>query len=1076
MKKHVLCGLLACVASALLPAQKKTDAQPELTLKPARKIEFETTEGTAMSVDVSPDGKTVIFDLLGDLYTMPMAGGRARALTKGMAWDRQPRFSPDGKHIAFISDRSGSENVWVMDITGAQAQNLTRGRNFYPLSQPLWTADGKAILVGIDRQLWRYDLTGGEGLLLSDDDYISGGSALPKDGGIVFIGKKGVILRQEKAKQPDSVLVSCEKVWNCSSSLVSPDGRWLVYARQAQSAAMGVTLYLQALQSTSGEAIQGRVLAPFVETVEQQFLPAGMFVPGYAFTPDSRSLVVAMQGKLQKIDLASRQAKIIPFEAQVHAELAPLASFPRRLDDADLQIKQIRGLQSSPDGKNWIFTALGKIWRVDGEGRPYRLTDGALRESDPVYSPDGKWIAYVTWSDITGGQLWKLPVMGGNPVLLSTESGAYLAPRWLPDGSALVFFYNEHQKEVIKRVTEHNRDSYKNNEATKRQVEYYPARIAAAGGPIARIGNTRAMIENVWSAIVPGLTVGADGKQIYFLTPLQYGKNPYDALSALVSMEIDSGVSRHLLAFTASIAGRDFVEPYDHQVLVSPDKRWIAVWSNFGLRVLPLPTAEKPVEVINLLDMDKYQDFIPVSSSSLSPGWTTRGSQLQWIWDSRIYQVPVKQFASPGTLHPSWVNTVDLRVPRVVSKDSVLLKGARLITMKRSKKSLSSACRHPVDGGIIDRGDILIAGRRIAAVGITGSFKVPAGTRVLDMSGMTVIPGLVDLLGNNTGSRNFYINPQHNSVYDANLAYGVTTFYASVVGFGAGVSSEMVETGELRGPRAILSFLAGNPEGAFDQNDRSAIERALPVFTQYGYPYFKTYEGKQPRYERQWISEIATRQPISLSFHQHDHFRVLQNVLDGYGMIVHTTGGVLYRDVIELLARSGTAYNMAAGYDVMTAQDIWDASHRNFWWDEDIDTAVENVSSLDSLPAQLTDRIKQPWREVSKLLCAGVIVGTGTDTYNLSGLSMQSQLWSMAESGDLKPLEILQIGTLNNIRALGLEADLGSIEVGKVADLVILEKNPLDNIRNTASTRYVLKDGIVYDADTLNVVTERVLR
>src|SRR3954470_6393559 len=139
----------ALVSPAIVRAQggPSADAAPKagLPLKTARTHTFTTTKGTWISLDVSPDGKTIVFDLLGDLYSLPITGGTATRLTSGMAYDAQPRFSPDGKKIVFISDRSGGENVWLMNADGKDTTALTTGNNNMYVS-PTFSPDGKYVV------------------------------------------------------------------------------------------------------------------------------------------------------------------------------------------------------------------------------------------------------------------------------------------------------------------------------------------------------------------------------------------------------------------------------------------------------------------------------------------------------------------------------------------------------------------------------------------------------------------------------------------------------------------------------------------------------------------------------------------------------------------------------------------------------------------------------------------------------------------------------------------------------------------------------------------------------------------
>src|SRR5437588_8927958 len=136
-------ALSACAQDE--PPQENADQQQPrrartLPLKATDKIEFTTDEGTWMSVDISHDGKLIVFDLLGDLYTVPAAGGEAKRIVGGISFESQPRFSPDGKRIVFISDRDGAENLWTADADGTNLKQVSRGQNHAFLS-PSWTPE-----------------------------------------------------------------------------------------------------------------------------------------------------------------------------------------------------------------------------------------------------------------------------------------------------------------------------------------------------------------------------------------------------------------------------------------------------------------------------------------------------------------------------------------------------------------------------------------------------------------------------------------------------------------------------------------------------------------------------------------------------------------------------------------------------------------------------------------------------------------------------------------------------------------------------------------------------------------------
>src|ERR1700747_3688485 len=152
--------------------EEKKEEKKGLPLKSDRKVEFTTDEGTWLSLDVSPDGKTIAFELIGDIYTLPIEGGEAKLIDGGMAFDSQPRFSPDGKWIALLSDREGSENIWIMHPDGTEAKQVSKDPN-NDFASPNWSPDGKYIFVskagfGITTyEIWMYHVDGGTGIQIT---------------------------------------------------------------------------------------------------------------------------------------------------------------------------------------------------------------------------------------------------------------------------------------------------------------------------------------------------------------------------------------------------------------------------------------------------------------------------------------------------------------------------------------------------------------------------------------------------------------------------------------------------------------------------------------------------------------------------------------------------------------------------------------------------------------------------------------------------------------------------------------------------------------------------------------------
>ncbi|MBC7896618.1 MAG: PD40 domain-containing protein, partial [Cytophagaceae bacterium] len=479
----------AAQADSAARAAARTNSLPLIT---TRALKFTTTEGTWISLDVSPDGRTIAFELLGDLYSIPTAGGTATRLTSGQGYDTQPRYSPDGKSLVFLSDRNGSENVWLANADGTRPRALSRGERLNFVS-PTWTPDGKYVLVTRAGQLWLYHVDGGTGVQMTGLRAPGApanapplpallGSAFSNDPRFIWVNANGNLSGDfQGGVVPDpaapmseddhSPRSSARRIGNYQIGLYdrsvgrtavrtsesegafrpmpSPDGRWLVYATRTD-AREGLKL----LDLTSGE---DRWLVMDVQRDASQGGLDRDVYPGSAFTPDSRALITAYNGKIWRIEVPSGTVTPIPFSAEIDQQLGPLARFDYPINDSTLVVSQIRGARPSPDGRRVVFAALDRLWIADlpvgrgGPGRPAgttptfetvrnarRLTSTGVVEHAPVWSPDGRTVAYVTWSDSLGGDVYAVPAEGGTPRRLTTRSAFYDKISWSPDGRRIL--------------------------------------------------------------------------------------------------------------------------------------------------------------------------------------------------------------------------------------------------------------------------------------------------------------------------------------------------------------------------------------------------------------------------------------------------------------------------------------------------------------------------------------------------------------------------------------------------------------------------------------------------------------
>jgi imidazolonepropionase-like amidohydrolase/Tol biopolymer transport system component len=1013
---------------------------------PSTEVPIDVTEGTWLSLDVSPDGKEVAFDLLGDLYTLPIAGGEAKALTHDVAWEMQPRYSPDGKTIAFTSDQGGGDNIWIMNRDGSNPRAVTK-ESFRLLNSPSWSPDGQYIVarkhftaqrsLGAG-EMWLYHRSGGDGLQLTkklNDQKDSGEPVFSPDGRYLYFSQDVTPGRVfEYNKDPNGEIFVIQRLDRRTGNLQrfvtgaggsvrptpSPDGKTLAFIRRVRGKSV---IHLMDLRS--GE------IWPLYDGLDRDMQETwsihGLY-PSMAWTPDNKSLVFWAAGKIQRLDIVSRKVTDIPFHVHTTRQVTQAVRFPVEVDPKTFQTKMLRWVSVSPKGDRAVFQALGHLWVRDlPNGKPRRLThQNDHWEIFPAFSRDGRQIVYATWDDDKLGTVRVVAADGGAERVVVKAPGQYVEPAFSPDGKQIVF----------RRIE----GGFIRTGAWSLNPGVY--RVAASGGEPELITEDGEQPH-----------FGAENDRVYLVKGTEEGK------SQLVSVGLDGKDERpHLASENAT------------SFQVSPDGRWVAFIERFQAYVMPFVATGKAV------DVGPKESALPIRRVTRDAGETLRWSgdsrSLNWSLGPELYTLDIKNaFAflegAPAALPDPPAKGVDIgfQAESDVPKGTVAVVGGRIVTMAGARGD-----------EVIEDGTVILEGNRIKAVGPRGSVAVPAGAYVVDAKGKTVIPGLIDVHWHGPFGSDGII-PQRNWVTYASLAYGVTTLHdPSNDTDTVFAASELQRAGMITGPRIFstgtILYGANAPFTAtIDslEDARSHLRRLKAVGA------FSVKSYNQPRREERQEIIAAARElgmmvvPEGGSLFEHN----MTMVVDGHTGVEHSIPvAKIYDDVVQLWKGTQVGYTptLIVGYG-----GIWG---ENYWYDK---THVwENDRLLGFVPREVIDqrsrrRVTAPDEEynhfnlarlATQLSRAGVEVQIGAHGQR-EDLGAHWEMWMLAQGG-MSPMEVLRCATINGARYLGLDKDIGSLETGKLADLVVLDDNPLADIHNSDHIRLVIQNGRVYDARTLD--------
>ncbi|MDB2420198.1 amidohydrolase family protein [Flavobacteriaceae bacterium] len=1007
-----------------------------------------TDEGTWMNLDVSPDGKTIVFDMLGDIYTMPVTGGKAKALRTGLAFEVQPRYSPDGTYISFTSDAEGGNNIWVMTADGQNAKAITNEK-YRLLNNAVWTPDGKSLVarkhytsersVGAG-EMWQYPLVGSAGLQITkrkNDQQDVNDPSISPDGKFLYYAEDmypGGFFQYNKdpnsqiyvIKQYDFTTGKTKIITGgpggAARPIISRDGKNLDFVKRIREQTV---LYIHDL--ATGE--EKPIYFDLDKDQQEAWAVFGVY-PYFSWMPNNRDLVFWSAGKIHSINIDSKVIKNIPFEIDTSIKLTETHQVKRKAFTENFSSKMIKDVKTAPNGKTIVFTSLGHIYKkILPDGIPTRITNLSDFEADPSFSHDGKSVLFVTWNDENLGAIYSVKLDGTGLKKLTKQKGIYRTPVYDGSGSKIAYRKesgNGDQGFDFTKMTGIYTMSYTGS---------YPKRISETGE-------------------FPQFS--EDNKRVFFQTGGAFFGNLTKKLKS-VNLSGNDEKSH----FTSKLANR---------IVPSPDNKWVAIIHLHKVYIAPF------IQNGQEINLDIKTKSFHVESLSEKAGidihWSASNKKVHWTlgdqyFTKNIINNTTDPFAKTNLdSSKATSSSINLTVKSDVPEGIIAFTNARLITMNGNE--------------VIEEGTIIINQNKIDTIGTSEKIVIPEDAKVYNMKGKTIMPGIVDVHAHVGAFRNGLSTQKHWQFY-ANLAFGVTTSHdPSVHTKAAFTLEELQKSGQTVGPRLFSTgFILYGAEGDFKavvnnlDDARFAIERTKA----FGAKSVKSYN--QPRREqRQQIMQAAKELGVNVVPEGGSNFYSnMSMIFDGHTGIEHNIPvNPVYKDVLSLWGNSKTGYTptLIVNYGGMNGE-MFFYEESNVW---------ENETLLKYTPRYVIDtrsrhRIKIPEKEyenghiltsktVTDLSKVGVKVNLGAHG-QLQGLGAHWELW-MLQQGGMSNLEALKAATINGAEYIGVGDELGSLEVGKLADLIVLSENPLENIRHTNTVTHTMINGRLYDITTMNEI------
>ena len=988
----LLFSLLVSICASPSIAQTPANGQPKI-------ISLRVSEGTTLGFDRSPDGRSIVFDLLGQLWLIPASGGAARPITDAVrdtAEDLDPSFSPDGRSVVFRGERNGRTGLWLLHLDSRIPRQLTQ------LPEPTgyegaaaWSPDGRVIAFvrmwpdfaakrmrnvlllldlssGTVREL---SITGIPNPMVSDPVWVQGGKQIAfvarnprneRGGRIWIVAASG---GQARPLTDDSV--------RAIAPTFTPDARRMSYFAPDSAGRMQVWVQQIAAELTA----EG---TPIRVTNHTDVTPTRI-----RWVTDGSALLYSADGRLWKVAVSGGQPGEIRFTAELSIHRQRRALPPARFPESGRQerARGFMGLALSPDGRRIGVLALGKLWIIPVGESPRAAADVPLEATSLAWSPDGSEVA---WSAGVAGQedLFATNLATGANRRVTALPGREAYPAYSPDGRHLAFVHG--QENGLLAVV----DSRASNVADVTQIRNL--------GSIGVSGTSPPQ----WSPESDGLLVSSEAIEN------QPGRATFVPLLGKPQTVDRFPDAPIFLQWT----------PQHAIVFVRHDRLWQAPFEKTGMLSDPKPLGNSPA--------------LYASSS--------RDGTLLFVSEGGL------RLRSPDGKEQTIGWPISYTSPMA---EPTLIRNIRIID--------------GTGGPISAPRDILIERGRIARIAAAGRLSI-GGARVLDAGGRVAIPGLMDL----------HAHTYRPELLPGFLYFGVTTVRDQGASMAPLVAyADAIAAGVLPGPRVGYGGFQFYSDWSFDEEQGRGIEpeadpghiaRSVALAEAFGAQHIKTRTFRRWDINARMIAE-AHRRGMRATGHCSHLLPLVAAGMDAkeHIGICETRGNTyMYDDLIQLFRAAGIGVVPTIEYldfavrlngrpallddDAELAPFL--PSRENFKWMLDMNAANRERVAADAQHAR---------EATAKLWRAGVTLGTGTDIWQIP-TGVHRELEQMVAAG-LTPVQAIRAGTGGAARILGADKDLGTIEVGKRADLVLLDGDPLADIRNTRRIWQVVQDGRVVD-------------